>query len=99
MTLLTLAMVVSPSAHAGVSWDLPAVARARQDQLKPVDGSSRPPSIQSGAADRSPGEAMRYVLRYLMIVFYTVFWGTIGLLLSAVDRSGESVIWVARQWV
>jgi 1-acyl-sn-glycerol-3-phosphate acyltransferase len=42
---------------------------------------------------------MRYVLRYLLIVLYTVFWGTLGLLLSAVDRSGESVVWVARSWV
>jgi 1-acyl-sn-glycerol-3-phosphate acyltransferase len=42
---------------------------------------------------------MRYVLRYLLIVLYTVFWGTLGLLLSAVDRSGESVVWVARNWV
>jgi 1-acyl-sn-glycerol-3-phosphate acyltransferase len=42
---------------------------------------------------------MRYVLRYLMIVLYTVFWGTLALLLSVVDRSGESVIWVARNWI
>jgi 1-acyl-sn-glycerol-3-phosphate acyltransferase len=42
---------------------------------------------------------MRYVLRYLLIVLYTVFWGTLGLLFSAFDRSGESVIWVARNWV
>jgi 1-acyl-sn-glycerol-3-phosphate acyltransferase len=42
---------------------------------------------------------MRYVLRYLLIVLYTVFWGTVALLLSAIDRSGEGVIWVARNWV
>ena len=42
---------------------------------------------------------MIYVVRYLLIVSYTVFWGTLGLLLSAVDRSGEAVIWVARNWV
>lgn len=42
---------------------------------------------------------MRYVLRYLLIVLYTVFWGTLALLLSAFDRSGEGVIWVARNWV
>jgi 1-acyl-sn-glycerol-3-phosphate acyltransferase len=42
---------------------------------------------------------MLYVVRYLLIVLYTVFWGTLGLLLSALDRSGESVIWVARSWV
>ena len=42
---------------------------------------------------------MRYVVRYLLIVLYTVFWGTLGLVLSAADRSGEAVIWVARSWV
>ncbi len=42
---------------------------------------------------------MRYVLRYLLLVLYTVFWGTLALVLSAVDRSGEAVIWVARNWV
>ncbi len=42
---------------------------------------------------------MVYVLRYLLIVLYTVFWGTLALVLSAVDRSGEAVIWVARNWV
>jgi len=42
---------------------------------------------------------MRYVVRYLLIVLYTVLWGTLGLVLSAVDRSGEAVIWVARNWV
>jgi 1-acyl-sn-glycerol-3-phosphate acyltransferase len=42
---------------------------------------------------------MRYVLRYLLIVLYTVFWGTLALLLCVFDRSGEAVIWVARRWV
>jgi 1-acyl-sn-glycerol-3-phosphate acyltransferase len=42
---------------------------------------------------------MLYVLRYLLIVLYTVIWGTLALVLSAVDRSGEGVIWVARHWV
>jgi 1-acyl-sn-glycerol-3-phosphate acyltransferase len=42
---------------------------------------------------------MVYVLRYVLIVLYTVFWGILGLVLSALDRSGESVIWVARSWV
>jgi len=42
---------------------------------------------------------MLYVVRYLLIVLYTVLWGTLGLLLAAVDRSGEAVIWVARNWV
>lgn len=42
---------------------------------------------------------MLYVVRYLLIVLYTVLWGTLALVLSAVDRSGEGVIWVARNWV
>ncbi len=42
---------------------------------------------------------MIYVLRYPLIVLYTVFWGTLGLALSVLDRSGESLIWVARSWV
>ena len=42
---------------------------------------------------------MLYVVRYLLIVLYTVFWGTLALVLSVFDRSGEAVIWVARNWV
>jgi 1-acyl-sn-glycerol-3-phosphate acyltransferase len=40
-----------------------------------------------------------YVYRYLMIVLYTIFWGVIACFLGLLDRSGEGVIWVARQWV
>jgi 1-acyl-sn-glycerol-3-phosphate acyltransferase len=42
---------------------------------------------------------MVYVLRYVLIALYTVFWGILALVLSLFDRSGESVIWVARNWV
>ena len=42
---------------------------------------------------------MIYVYRYLMIVLYTIFWGVIACFLGIVDRSGEGVLWVARQWV
>lgn len=42
---------------------------------------------------------MIYVYRYLMIVLYTIFWGLIACFLGIVDRSGEGVIWVARNWV
>lgn len=42
---------------------------------------------------------MIYVYRYLMIVLYTIFWGLIACFLGLVDRSGEGVIWVARNWV
>lgn len=40
-----------------------------------------------------------YVARYLLIVLYTILWGTVGCLLALVDRSGEAVLWVGRQWV
>ncbi len=42
---------------------------------------------------------MIYVFRYLLVVVCTVFWGVIGLVIGLVDRSGEGVIWVARNWV
>ena len=42
---------------------------------------------------------MIYVLRYCLIVLYTAFWSSLACLLALVDRSGESVIWVARRWV
>jgi 1-acyl-sn-glycerol-3-phosphate acyltransferase len=40
-----------------------------------------------------------YVYRYLMIVLYTVFWGVVACVLAFVDRTGEGVIWVARNWI
>jgi 1-acyl-sn-glycerol-3-phosphate acyltransferase len=42
---------------------------------------------------------VRYGFRYLAIVLYTVFWGVLGTALGLLDRSGESVVWVGRQWV
>ena len=42
---------------------------------------------------------MIYVVRYLLAALYTVFWGGLGMLLAGIDRSGRSVVWVARQWV
>ncbi len=41
---------------------------------------------------------MIYVLRAVLCVLYTVFWGAVGVVLL-VDRTGESVIWVGRRWV
>jgi 1-acyl-sn-glycerol-3-phosphate acyltransferase len=40
-----------------------------------------------------------YVLRYVLVAVYTVFWGTVACLALCVDRSGESAIWVGRNWV
>jgi 1-acyl-sn-glycerol-3-phosphate acyltransferase len=40
-----------------------------------------------------------YLLRYALIVAYTIFWGLLASLVGLLDRSGEFVIWVARQWI
>ncbi|MGH0028645.1 MAG: lysophospholipid acyltransferase family protein [Myxococcota bacterium] len=42
---------------------------------------------------------MIYVVRYLLIALYTVFWGTVGILVGLVDRSGEGILWVGRRWI
>ena len=42
---------------------------------------------------------MIYVVRYLLIALYTVFWGSLGMAIGLVDRSGEGVVWVGRQWI
>lgn len=42
---------------------------------------------------------MKYVLRYFLVVVYTIFWGVIGTVLGLVDRSGNAVIWVGRNWI
>lgn len=42
---------------------------------------------------------MIYVVRYALIVLYTIFWGLCAIALGLADRSGERVIRVARHWV
>lgn len=42
---------------------------------------------------------MKYVFRYLLVVLYTIVWGVPACLVALVDRSGEAVIWIGRQWV
>ncbi len=42
---------------------------------------------------------MIYVARYALIVVYTVIWGLIGCVAGVVDRSGEAIVWVGRNWV
>jgi len=39
-----------------------------------------------------------YVYRYLAAIFSTFFWSSLACLAAAVDRSGESMVWIARQW-
>jgi 1-acyl-sn-glycerol-3-phosphate acyltransferase len=40
-----------------------------------------------------------YVARYLLIVLYTIVWGVPACVVAVLDRSGEGVIWIGRQWV
>jgi 1-acyl-sn-glycerol-3-phosphate acyltransferase len=40
-----------------------------------------------------------YVVRYALIVLYTVIWGALGIVIGLVDRSGEGVVWVGRRWI
>jgi 1-acyl-sn-glycerol-3-phosphate acyltransferase len=40
-----------------------------------------------------------YVVRYALIVLYTVIWGGLGFSIGLLDRSGESVVWMAKRWV
>lgn len=42
---------------------------------------------------------MVYALRYLLIVLYTIFWGTLGSVIGLLDRSGNGVLWVGRKWI
>ena len=42
---------------------------------------------------------MIYVLRYLLAAFSTVFWASLACIAAPVDRSGESMVWMARQWI
>lgn len=42
---------------------------------------------------------MIYLLRLALIAAYTVFWGFVACAVALLDRSGERVIEVARQWV
>ncbi|HEX2485249.1 MAG TPA: lysophospholipid acyltransferase family protein [Myxococcota bacterium] len=42
---------------------------------------------------------MTYVVRYLLIVLYTVVWGVPACIVPLFDRSGEGVIWIGRQWL
>jgi 1-acyl-sn-glycerol-3-phosphate acyltransferase len=42
---------------------------------------------------------MIYAVRYVLIVLYTVLFGTLALGIALVDRSGEGIIWIARNWV
>jgi 1-acyl-sn-glycerol-3-phosphate acyltransferase len=40
-----------------------------------------------------------YVLRYLLVVVYTILWGVPATLIGPFDRSGHVICWIGRQWV
>jgi 1-acyl-sn-glycerol-3-phosphate acyltransferase len=40
-----------------------------------------------------------YVLRYLVATFSTLVWASLAILAAVVDRSGEPMVWMARQWI
>jgi 1-acyl-sn-glycerol-3-phosphate acyltransferase len=40
-----------------------------------------------------------YVVRYLLVVLYTIVWGAPACVVGLLDRSGEAVVWIGRQWV
>ena len=40
---------------------------------------------------------MLYVLRFALIVVYTVFWGVPAMLVAPV--SGEAIVWIGRRWL
>jgi 1-acyl-sn-glycerol-3-phosphate acyltransferase len=42
---------------------------------------------------------VRYAVRYLLIVLYTIVWGVPACVVGLLDRSGEGVIWIARRWL
>jgi 1-acyl-sn-glycerol-3-phosphate acyltransferase len=42
---------------------------------------------------------MIYIIRYGLIVVYTIFWGGLACTIGLLDRSGEFAVFVARQWV
>lgn len=42
---------------------------------------------------------MIYVFRYLLILVYTVLWGTLASAAAFFDRGGRFTCWVARNWI
>ena len=42
---------------------------------------------------------MIYAVRYGLIVLYTAFWSAVACTVGLVDRSGDAIPWIGRQWV
>lgn len=51
------------------------------------------------ASARGAKPGLIYALRYFLVIVYTVFWGTLGSILGLLDRSGNAVMWVGRNWI
>lgn len=73
-----------------------AVNMHRRPRLQLTAGNA-PVRISRGDWGVKPG--LIYVFRYALVLVYTVIWGSIGTVLGLIDRSGESVIWVGRNWI
>jgi len=59
-------------------------------------------SVKRGLARRAGRRsiaALIYVVRYVLVAIYTVVWGVPACLVGLVDRSGEAVLWIGRQWI
>jgi 1-acyl-sn-glycerol-3-phosphate acyltransferase len=40
-----------------------------------------------------------YAFRYLVAAFSTFVWASLAIITALVDRSGEPMVWMARQWI
>ncbi len=75
----------------------PPEARAEPAEAGSPEASL--PTPDAAAAPTRPLEVVTAGLKVALCVLNTVFWGIPATLLGLLDRSGESVIWIARRWV
>jgi len=75
----------------------------RQARGRAHAGRARENGVLLGSRGRaftaSIHSAVIYVVRYLLAVVYTAFWGGIACLAAPFDRDGRCVVWVGRSWV
>lgn len=82
-----------PRSRKGGGEGTPGAEEARAGGTAPV-----PPPDPAGAPTR-PVEVVTAGLKVALCVLNTVVWGLPATFLGLLDRSGESVIWIARRWV
>lgn len=70
--------------------------RAREGS---ADARPRPAPPDPAMAPTRPLEVITAGLKMVLCVLNTIVWGIPAIVLGLVDRSGESVIWIARRWV